>query len=371
MFDAHCTTWKALFQTLPDPRHRRGCRYPWWVMLTLIMTAVASGQRHPQAIIQWTSEHADLLREQVWPRVPSGSTLRRVLRYVAIAELEAQVSAWTAQRAPRPSSGLQARALDGKTLRGAGRHGQPTHLVAEVVHGSGLVLWQQAVAAKSNEIPLARRILADRDLTGLLYTLDALHTQLETAELIVRQRGHYLMIVKGNQRHLHRILQEWFEDPAWPEEQGAISHTCDVGHGRHEHRTLERRRTLHLPVPWPGVQQALRRVTQSWQLQTGTYRTQVAYALTSLPCDLAPAADLEAYWRGHWTIENKVHYVRDGAFQEDACQVAKGQAPQALAALRNGVLNQLRLSGIPNIAAALRHLGAHPEVALRFVGVGL
>lgn len=186
MLDAHCTTWKALFQTLLDPRHRRGCRYPWWVLLTLSMAAVVSGHRHPQAMIEWLGEHADLLRERVWLRLPSGATLRRALRYVDIADWEAR----TAATAPRPPTGLQARALDGKTLRGAGRHGQPTHVVEEVVHGSGLVLWQQAVATKSNEIPLVRRMLADRDLTGLLYTLDALHTQWETADLMVRQGGH-------------------------------------------------------------------------------------------------------------------------------------------------------------------------------------
>jgi len=371
MLDSDCTTWKALFQTLPDPRHRRGCRYPWWVLLTLIMTAVVSDQHHPQAIIQWIGEHADLLRGQVWPRLPSGATLRRALRHVDIHDLEARLRRWTVRHAPRPTQGLQARALDGKTLRGATQHGQPTHVVEEVVHGSGIVLWQQAVAAKSNEIPLVRRMLAHRDLTGLLYTLDALHTQVETAAQIVDQGGQYLLIVKGNQRHLHRILQEWFEDPAWPEEQGDIIHTCEVSHGRHDHRTLERRRTVHLPIPWPGVHQAMRRVTESWQLKTGRYRRAICYAVTSLSCDQATAADLEGFWRGHWTIENKVHYVRDVTLQEDACQVAKGHAPQALAALRNGLLNHFRLAGVTNVPSALRHLNAHPDLALRFVGVGL
>jgi hypothetical protein len=270
--------------------------------LTLIMTALVSDQHHPQAIIQWITEHADLLCEQVWPRLPSGATLRRALRHLDLRDLEARLQQRVAPQASRPARGIQARALDGKTLHGATRHGQPTHVVEEVVHGSGLVLWQQAVAAKSNEIPLVRRMLAQRDLTRLLYTLDALHTHWETAELIVRQGGHYLMIVKGNQRHLAGILHEWFADPAWPEEQADTIRTCEVSHGRHDHRTLERRSTLHLPVPWPGVHQAMRRVTESWSLKTGRSRRAECYALTSLPCDQATAADLERFWRGHWTI---------------------------------------------------------------------
>lgn len=148
-------------------------------------------------------------------------------------------------------------------------------------------------------------------------------------------------------------------------------HTCEVSHGRHDHRTLERRSTLHLLMPWPGVHQALRRVTESWNTKTGAARRAVTYALTSLPCAQASAGALEAYWRGPWTIENQVHYIRDVTWQEDACQVAKRQAPQALAALRNGVLHHLRLTGTTNISAALRHLGAHIDLALQFVGVGL
>ncbi len=267
--------------------------------------------------------------------------------------------------------GLQARALDGKTIRGAGRHGHPLHVVEEVVHGSGMVLWQQAVARKSNEIPLVQRMLAHRTLDGLLFTMDALHSQVATATLIVEQGGHYLMIIKKNQRHLHQTLSEWFAEEAWPEEQAEVIRTCDVGHGRHEHRQLERRSTLHLLPLWPGMQQAMKRVTQRWNRTTGAYQHETLYALTSVPFAQTSAWDLERYWRGHWAIENKVHYVRDRAFHEDACQVAQGNAPLALAALRNGVLTHLRLAGHTNIAAALRRLGANVHRAFEFVGLRL
>ncbi len=99
---------------------------------------------------------------------------------------------------PTSAASLQAHALDDKTLRGAGRQGTAVHMVEEVVHGSGIVLWQQAVETKSNEILLVQRLRAERDLRGVVITADAMHTQVETARLILQQGGHYLLVVKRN-----------------------------------------------------------------------------------------------------------------------------------------------------------------------------
>ncbi|MGO8949918.1 MAG: ISAs1 family transposase [Ktedonobacterales bacterium] len=256
MLEPYDTTWIDLFQTLPDPRHRRGCRFPWWVLLTIIMMALASNQHHPKAMSEWAEEHAELLHRHVWRRLPSATTLRRVLCLVDVVDLEARLRHRAEPVAQQQEPGLQARALDGKTIRGAGRHGHPLHVVEEVVHGSGLVLWQQAVARKSNEIPLVQHMLAHRTLDGLLFTMDALHSQITTATLIVEQGGHYLMIIKKNQGHLQQTPSDWFAEAAWPEEQAEVIRTCDVGHGRHEHRQFERRSTLHLLPLWPGMQQS-------------------------------------------------------------------------------------------------------------------
>jgi predicted transposase YbfD/YdcC len=371
MSDLYDNTWIGFFQTLPDPRQRRGCRFPWWVLLTIVMAALVSDHPHPKAMHEWVVAHAATLKQTLWPRLPSEATLRRTLRLVDVVSLEARLRYRTEGTAPLPTTGLQARSLDGKTLRGAKRHGKPVHVVEEVVQESGQVIWQQAVTTKSNEIPLVQRMLANRKLHGILYTMDALHSQVETATRILNQGGHYLMIIKKNQKLLFHTLTGWFADAGWPEEQAAVIRTCDYGHGRHEHRTLERRSTVHLLPLWPGMQQAMKRVTESWEVTTGKYRTQTTYALTSLALDQASAPELERYWRGHWTIENRVHYVRAVAFHEDAGQSTKGNTPLVLAALRNGALNHLHLAGTPNIAAALRQMGEHVHLALAFVGLRL
>jgi predicted transposase YbfD/YdcC len=117
-------------------------------------------------------------------------------------------------------------------------------------------------------------------------------------------------------------------------------------------------------VTWPDAAQVARRTGRRTIVATGEVSETIASAITSLPADAASAAQLKAFWRRHWTIENKVHYVRDVTLGEDAGQVRAGAAPHALAALRNGLLNLLRRFGCSRIPDALRHYGAYPQRAL-------
>lgn len=381
---AQCSTFGTLATVLahvPDPRARRGRRYAWSLLLTLLAAGLVSGQCTPSAIGQWVREHAEELGPICGPRIPSEATLRRALARTDVAQLEKHLTAFAQQVGPpavpsvlqaASASVCEARALDGKTLRGAGAHGVRVHLVSEVRQADGRVLQQQAVEQRSNEIPCVQQMLRGRDLRGLLFTFDAQHTQRTTARLIVAQRGHYLMVVKANQPDLYEALATWFAEPGWVEdEQVEQMTTVDRRHGRRERRTLERRTARQLALLWPGAQQALRRHCVSVVRASGQQREEVTYALTSLPASQAGVAQLEAWWRGHWTIENRVHYVRDVTWQEDAGQARAGQTSQVLAALRNGLLTLLRAVGHTNIAAALRHYGASVQRALHLVGVPL
>ena len=197
-----------------------------------------------------------------------------------------------------------------------------------------------------------------------------MHTQRETARLIVQQQGHYLMVVKANQPDLYEALASWFAEPDWGEEE-AMEQVCthDAGHGRLEWRTAQRRTSPTLALLWPGAQQAVRRHCLSLVRSKGEWREEVTFALTSLSAREVGVGHLEAWWRGHWTIENRVHYVRDVTFAEDAGHARAGATSQVLAALRNSLLTLLRDLGHPNIAAALRHYGASATRALRLVGL--
>lgn len=138
--------------------------------------------------------------------------------------------------------------------------------------------------------------------------------------------------------------------------------TVDKGHGRIDRRSIE---TLsHIPsiVDFPGAKQ-IGRIRRE-RLVKGVVTAETICFITSLPRLRANAGALLKLARGHWSIENKLHRVRDVSMGEDACTVTSGAAPQAYAALRNALLALLRQNQVANIARALRRFAAHPQEAL-------
>ena len=372
----------AALADVPDPRKARGKRHAWPLILTLIGAALASGQQGVRAIGQWVAEHAEELVALLEPprgRLPSGSTVRRALRTVDVEALEGRVAAFVAGLAADPPPGSRVEgaapawvglAVDGKAVRGANRHGAAVHLVGLVRHADGLVLGQVRVAAKSNEITAAPVLLEGRELAGTVITVDALLTQRALAAQIRRQGGHYLMLVKENQPELYLAIHRLFTEPPPPlaTDYAERVTTTEKGHGRLDTRTLERSAALNEQLDWPDVGQVLRRTYRSVDLATGVVSQEVTYGVASLRPAEASAAEVEALWRGHWAIETRVHRVRDVTMGEDAGQQRVGSTPQALAALRNGLLSLLRHLGWTNIADALRHYGAYAHRALRLLG---
>lgn len=174
------------------------------------------------------------------------------------------------------------------------------------------------------------------------------------------------MVAKDNQPSLTAAIELLFAGncPVLPTDYLARHTTIDKRHGRLETRTLERSAALNAYLDWPDVGQVLRRTCHAVHLKTGVVRNEVSYGLSSLPAASTAPALLERLWRGHWTIENRVHYVRDVTFGEDAGQAWVGNTPHALATLRNLLLAVLRAHGWTNIADALRHYGAYAHRAL-------
>ena len=252
------------------------------------------------------------------------STFRRAFALVSADVLDQVLGAWLHTRAVQVSGRLVI-AIDGKAVRGAkDKAGKAPHLVAALAHGIGAVLGQVAVTEKSNEIPAVRDLLkAFADLAGAVITMDALHTQTDTAQVILARHADYVMTVKGNMPTLYRQLKKlpWAAIPA------VSSVTTD--HGRRARRTIK----AALAPAWIGfagaaqVAQLRRTVTRN-----GKKTVEVVYLITS--DRNADPATLAAWVRGHWHIENKLHWVRDVTYQEDKSLVRTGNAPRVMASLR-------------------------------------
>jgi predicted transposase YbfD/YdcC len=348
-----------LLAQVPDPRKRRGRRHPLAGLLAVGIAAVTAGSRSFAAIGQWAADAGpEVLAGLGAARGPAEeSTFRRAFALVSPDVLDRLLGAWLHTRAAR-AGGRLVIAIDGKTVRGArDETGKAPHLVAALAHGIGAVLGQVAVDAKSNEIPAVRELLkAFTDLAGAVITIDALHTQHDTAKAVLARHADYVMTVKGNMPTLYRQLKKlpWAAVPA-------VS-SVSTDHGRRARRTVK----AALAPAWvefhgaAQVAQLRRTVTKK-----GKKTVEVVYLITS-DRGADPAA-LAAWVRGHWHIENKLHWVRDVTYQEDKSQVRTGNAPRVMAALRSLAISLLRLEGHGNIAAANRHHARDPQRTLKLL----
>ena len=377
-------TLLAHLRQVPDFRKARGQRFAWSYLLALVAAAVAAGQTTVLAMAAWAETQAEQLIATLQPdcpRIPSAPTWRRLVVHMDIAALEQHVAAYhQALDAADPTVGnvtmcdgqvFRGQAVDGKDVRGASAHGEHTCLVSLVRHEHAYVLGQAAVDRKTNEITVIPQLLTGRDLTGTVTTMDALLTQQRIAKQILVQGGHYLMIVKENQPNLYDASALLFRTPPVPAHPGELldAHTTGKGHGRLELRKLASSTALTGYLSWPGAAQVMRRTCRRINTHSGLLEIETTYGITSLPRELAGPKQLERFWRGHWTIENRLHYVRDETLGEDRCQVHTGHAPQALAAFRNAILSLLRFHGWSNIAAATRRYSNEPQRFLRLSGV--
>jgi predicted transposase YbfD/YdcC len=346
---------------VPDPRARRGVRHRLAVILGLAVCAVLAGARSFTAIAEWAADADRATLDALGAKgvVPCESTFRRTLQSLDADALDDAAGAWAQQRtAPAPGA-RRVIAVDGKTLRGSAAAGEPgRHLLAALDHAAGVVLGQVDVEAKTNEIPMFTTLLDRIGLAGAVITADAMHAQRAHAEYLTGQRGaHYILTVKRNQPGLHARLAglPWRQIPAADIQR-------DRGHGRAERRTLKIT-TVAAGLAFPHATQALQIVRRRRPLNgknSKKWATETIYAVTSLTVTQARPAQLAGILRGHWSIEDRLHWIRDVTYDEDRSQIRARNGPRVMASLRNLAITILRLTGETNIAAALRHHARRP-----------
>ncbi|WBB82126.1 ISAs1 family transposase [Micromonospora sp. WMMD882] len=355
---------------LPDPRARRGVRHRLTVVVTAAVCAVVAGYRSYTAIAEWVADvpaSTALALGMTPDRRPSEAMIRRLLQAVDPQLLTTAIGAWLAGRTTTAApTNPQAIAVDGKALRGSRTTDTPArHVMTACDQATGVVLACVDVDDKTNEItrfaPLLDQI---SDLRDAVITADALHCQREHVTYLAQRGAHWILTVKGNQPHLHVQLTGL----PWRAVPDAARDT-DRGHGRREIRTLKIL-TISTGIDFPHAAQAIQIRRRRHRLdQPKRFTTETVYAITDLHVHHARPAQLAAWIRGHWSIENKVHWVRDVTYDEDRSQIRTGTGPEVMAALRNAAISALRLTGVTNIAAANRHHARDSTRPLALLGV--
>lgn len=383
------------FAQIPDPRDRRGIRHSVPTILGLCTAAVLSGNVTLVEITDFVQDASQELLTALGARrgrssrlrAPHPDTIERLFAGLGAQGLADHVGGYLMIQAQivgvgAPIAGpvlLPAIAVDGKAVKGAiGADGLIPYLLAAATHGNSVVIAERLVGAKSNEVPQFQPLLRGLNLAGWVITMDAGHTVRAHAAFITEELfAHYVMIVKGNQKGMFARLDalDWKNVP--------IGYcTTDVGHGRRERRTIQ---VMDAPagLDFPGVAQVFlieRYITRTVRRRTKGSRkykkvqVQSAVAvlgITSLSAREASPQHLATYVRNHWAIENKIHWVRDVTFREDASQVKTRSRFRVMATLRNLAIGLIRQAGYTKIAATLRKIRRDPRLLFRIMGLPL
>lgn len=337
------------FRDLEDPRSTINRRHLLGDLIVISIMAVIAGADGPTAIGTWAANNEEWLRKHLeLPNgIPSHDTFARLLASLKPAAFQTCFQTWIAKVVPSDEKpDLKQVAIDGKALRRSHDRSKglgPLFLVSAWAVDRGISLGQLATEEKSNEITAIPELLDQIAIEGAVVTIDAAGCQTEIAAKIVRLKGDYVLALKGNQGNLHKAVTEYIvrhmENDFADVPARKYTEKCK-GHGRVDEITY-----YQMPVPhdligkakWAGLKTIGVAIRQS---ERGSKTTvEVRYYISSIPMGVKRFA---RYVRGHWAIENTLHWCLDVTFREDENRVRNRISADNLAWLKRFGLSLLK-----------------------------
>lgn len=342
------TTISEHFSEIKDPRIERKKLHKLIDIITITLCAVITGAKtwldielFGQCKHNWFKSFLKLPNG-----IPSHDTFNRVFARLDPKQLEKCFENWIKSIKSLLSS--EQIAIDGKTLRHSydkKSEQKPIIMVSAWARKSGLVLAQRKVDKKSNEITAVPKLLKVLELKGAIVTLDAMGCQTKIVNQIVSQKADYLITLKKNQDGLYKRVDELFQLALSQDKidfESSNYSVCESGHGRTEKRYYYVLNNVSEIVDkkqqWSNLNSVIR-VEYLRQVKNGKPKLENRYFITSLSKN---AEQLAEYIRGHWGIENQLHWVLDVTFGEDDSRIRKDNAPENLAIIRHIALNLLK-----------------------------
>jgi predicted transposase YbfD/YdcC len=342
-------TSKSLFdslQQITDPRVERTKRHLLVDILIIAICASICGAESWEEIAEfgrakqeWFSRFLELPGG-----IASHDTFRRVFLLLKAEEFERTFLEWV-RVAVKLSKGTVVN-IDGKELRGthSGGSKEGLRIVSAWAAKQAVVLGQVRTGKKSNEITAIPELLSVLELSGAIVTIDAMGCQKAIAAQIQEQEADYVLSLKGNHGNLHQAIKGyfyWAERQKWQDITVSTNRTLEKGHGRIEERRVFATADIDWIVEkeeWQGLRSIVM-VESVREMIGGQRSTERRYFISSLAAD---AKQIGAAVRGHWAIENQLHWSLDVSFGEDACRTRSGEAAENLAVVRHIGLNLLK-----------------------------
>jgi predicted transposase YbfD/YdcC len=338
------------FTGIPDPRKKINRKYPLYEIIAITILAVLSFakgwediERYGEAKKTWLSKFLELKHG-----IPKHDVYRRVFTVLKPEIVEACFMNWV--RAIKQKTARENIAIDGKTVKGAfnAEAGKSLHIVSAWATSNRLVFGQVKTDDKSNEITAIPLLLEKIALEGSIISIDAMGCQYEIADKIIKKKADYVFSLKGNQGNLHEDVKEYYSDFDFDKPAMAMKYisfqtvsTHDEKHGRIEDRDYavsdDVKRLKERHPKWKTIQSI--GIVDSQREVKGKVTCERRYFVSSLPAD---AVEFAKAVRGHWGIENSLHYVLDVAFGEDSSRICTDKGPENMAYIRKIALTIAR-----------------------------
>jgi predicted transposase YbfD/YdcC len=337
-----------VFVAIEDPRPKGKVEHDLVELLVVAVNAVLVGADTFVEIELWANAKLSWLRRylRLVHGIPSHDTFGRLLGLIDPSQFEAAFRHWVSGIVP--ALGAEVVAIDGKTSRRSGGvDATALHLVSAFAAGAGLVLGQRATAEKSNEKTALPELLSTLALEGCTVTIDAMGTQANIAQAIRDRGADYILAVKDNQPKLAASIQDfWTSFRVHPAAHTPhhYAESVEKGHGRIETRrcyVFDPLECLNKAVQWPALKSFV--VLESEREINGKTTLERRLYLSSLSPD---AARIGSAIRAHWSVENRLHWCMDVAFNDDQMRARTGHAAHNLAILKHITLNLIRLDPV-------------------------
>lgn len=340
-------------EAINDPRIDRQKKHELIDILIIAVCSAICGAKNwveveefGKAKLNWFSTFLNLTHG-----VPSHDTFRRVFILLDPEEFRNAFIKWV--KAITQDQDLKQICIDGKSLRRSFERGKAcsaTHILNAWSTGVSLSLGQMKVDGKSNEITAMPKLLELLNVKGHIVSADAMHCQVKTAAKILEREGDYLLGLKGNQAYLEDRVREKFQNKKGPGSRSMnkeVFKTKEKGHGRLEKRVC----TVLTPkegksfginplAKWPELNSIVEIKNERTNLKTGEASEETHYYISSL---ITSAEEIMSSARGHWAVENSLHWVLDVVFREDDCRSRTGYSAENFSMLRQFALNLIKL----------------------------
>lgn len=374
--EADISSLREMFSSVRDTRKPQARQYDLVFVLGVSVVANLAGAKGYEEIARKARDMSQALLEKLGAKwnwfkgryvPPSKATIRRVLTKTDGDELAAITGKWVAGQSPGKPGEEWRIALDGKVLRGAwtSENDQVTAFSA-MIHEAGLTIGQVRVPDGTNEITQVDALLSALPVSPgepALITIDAAHTQDETAEAITKRPSwNYLMTVKGNQPTLMLSLFDMLA----PRTTGKPDDVVEE-YKRGQYKKWRLWVADASGIDFPGLKQAAIIIRDTFNAARERVGKEMAIVITSSSSAEMGAADINKLKRNHWGIENKSHYPRDVVYREDNDQTWQGEGPLVLAVLRSLAMSLFRLKGVKNIKEMTEWVAGDRDRALHFM----